>query len=278
MRIVVAHLTRMQRGTVCVAGIDVETGQQVRPVPPMSVLLSRVIAPRGGAFDMATVVDLGLTRPIPSAPELEDHEFTWWHARSIRQVEPDLFWPMLRHVARPSLREIFGPGLRPIGKAGSRRAVTDLGTGNASLGILMPHGQPRLTLSTKPDGRASVRISLSDDDFALDLGVTDLRLYADDGGRPDSARVYAVADRLARGVPALLSVGLTRPFSSRDDEAPVHWLQVNNIHLEDDPCWRLPPGPPVAQSHMTTSVVGRREAVAATSRNPRLSVTLYEPF
>jgi hypothetical protein len=82
-------------------------------------------------------------------------------------------------------------------------------------------------------------MALSDGSMSLDLSVTDLRLYGDDGGRPDTVQVRDVADRLAQGVPALLSVGLTRPFSARPDEPPLHWLQVNNIHLEDDPAWRL---------------------------------------
>ena len=72
MKIVVTHLTRMQRGTVCVAGLDVETGRHVRPVQPMGVLQSRLTTPRGGPFDMATIVDLGVTRPVPSPPEVED--------------------------------------------------------------------------------------------------------------------------------------------------------------------------------------------------------------
>lgn len=237
MKIVVTHLTRMQRGTVCVAGLDLDTGHHVRPVPPMGALQSRVTAPHGGPFDMATVVDLGLTRAVPSPPEVEDHELTWWHARAIRPVEPGLFWELLRFVARPSLTALFGPELRVVGRADNRRAVTDLGTGCASLGVLTPHGRPRLRLDTKPDGRAVVRMALSDGQMALDLSVTDLRLYA--GGRPDAEAVRDVADRIARGVPTVLSVGLTRPFSSREGEPPVHWLQVNNIHLSDDPCWRL---------------------------------------
>jgi hypothetical protein len=146
---------------------------------------------------------------------------------------------MLQFVARPSLAALFGPDLRPIGRAGSRRAVTDLGAGSASLGVLLPRRQPRLSLGTKPDGRAVVRMELTDGGTSLDLSVTDLRLYADDGARPDTKAIRDVADRLARGVPALLSVGLTRPFSSRPDEPPLHWLQVKNIHLEDDPAWRL---------------------------------------
>jgi hypothetical protein len=243
VKIVVTHLTRMQRGTVCAAGLDVETGQHVRPVPPIGALQSRATAPRGGPFDLATVVDLGLTRPIPSPPEVEDHELTWWHARATRHVDPTLFWELLAFVARPSLRGLFGPELRTVGRSGNRRAVTDAGLGCASLGVLIPRRQPRLTLGTKPDGRQVVRIEIADNELTLNLSVADLRLYADDGGRPAADRVQEVANRLARGVPTILSVGLTRPFAARPDEAPVHWLQVNNIHLADDPCWRLASGP-----------------------------------
>jgi hypothetical protein len=256
MRIVVTHLTRMQRGTICVTGLDVDSGRHVRPVVPSGVLQSRMTAPRGGPFDMATVVDLGLTRPVPSPPEVEDCELTWWHARSVGPVEPGLFWELLHFVAGASLRELFGPALRPIGRAGSRRAITDLGTGKASLGVLIPRGQPRLMLGPKPDGRQAVRMCLSDGDFSLDLSVTDLRLYAEDGARPDDLRVRDVAERLARGVPDLLGVGLTRPFAARPDEPPLHWLQVNNIHLADDPTWRLSP-PPATHSGLVAASVSQ---------------------
>jgi hypothetical protein len=117
--------------------------------------------------------------------------------------------------------------------------VTDLKTGAASLGVLRPNGTPRLRLDRKPDGREVVRMQLADGTFRLDLSVSDLRLYADDGGRPDTARVGEIARRIERGVPLLLGVGLTRPFATGNGEEPVHWLQVNNLHLEDDPAWRL---------------------------------------
>jgi hypothetical protein len=241
MKIVVTHLTRMQRGTVCVAGLNLETGHHVRPVQPMGVLQSRLTAPRGGPFDMATIVDLGATRPVPSPPEIEDVEITWWHTRAVHLVEPSLFWETLQFVARPTLRELFGPALRTVGRSGRQRAVTDLKTGSASLGVLRPFGRPRLTLDRKPDGREVIRMQVWDGELRLDLGVTDLRLYADDGGRPDTERVREISARLNRGTPALLGVGLTRPFAARPSEKPVHWLQVNNLHLEDDPAWRLVP-------------------------------------
>ena len=125
--------------------------------------------------------------------------------------------------------------------------------GRASLGVLIPRQPPRLTLGTKPDGRAVVRLALADAGTTFDLSVTDLRLYTDDGARPAAETIRDVADRLARGVPVLLSVGLTRPFSARPDEPPLHWLQVNNIHLEDDPTWRLTPTGP---THAAPMAVG----------------------
>src|SRR5215212_1136459 len=119
-------------------------------------------APKGGPFDMATTVDLGLTRPVPSAPEVEDVEITWWHARAVDRIDPGLFWQVLQFSARPSLVDLFGPALRTVGRSGRQRAVTDLRSGTASLGVLAPWGQPRLSLDRKPDGREVVRMRLSD--------------------------------------------------------------------------------------------------------------------
>jgi hypothetical protein len=51
--------------------------------------------------------------------------------------------------------------------------------------------------------------------------------------------VQSVQKRLEAGVETILSVGLTRPWQKRGDDAERHWLQLNNIHLEDNPLWRL---------------------------------------
>ena len=71
------------------------------------------------------------------------------------------------------------------------------------------------------------------------LSVTDIRLYGEDHVTPVAERVQTVQARVARGVDVILAVGLTRPFSSNPSLPPVHWLQVNAIHLADDPAWRL---------------------------------------
>ena len=91
----------------------------------------------------------------------------------------------------------------------------------------------------RPDGKPSLRLLFTDGDFVLNLSVTDLRLYHDDHVTLRRSEVQAVAEALARGVPAVLGVGLTRPYSSREGELPVHWLQVNNVHLEANPIRRL---------------------------------------
>ncbi len=71
---------------------------------------------------------------------------------------------------------------------------------------------------------------------SLDLSVSDVRLYNDDLSTVNLPTFHDVQERIKNGVPLLLSVGLTRAWSS--GTAPRrHWLQVNGIHLEDDPLW-----------------------------------------
>ncbi len=69
----------------------------------------------------------------------------------------------------------------------------------------------------------------------LVLPVTDLRLYDIEAGAVDDRRVELLAERLRRR-DVLLAVGLTRCWA-RDGDVPRHWLQVNNVHLDDDLFW-----------------------------------------
>jgi hypothetical protein len=236
MRIAVTDLTRMQYGYVCVAGVDVETGRRVRPVLRKARLPSAVLARYGGPFDMATVVELGVTEPMPTKPEVEDHAFTHWRARRVDQIDPTLFWEMLRFLAKPSLGELFGPDLR---RYGSRGAAVEVERGQASLGCLVPSRPPRLYCRSRDNRASQVRLEVTDGQLDLDLGVADIRLYAEDHLTPHPDLVQRVSRSIAGGAGVVLSVGLTRPFSPTPDQPAVHWLQANNLHLEDDPAWRL---------------------------------------
>lgn len=184
---------------------------------------------------MAVALEIPSTVPVPRAPEVEDHLFDPSKLRALGPVPATAFWDLLATGARPQLAEIFGGDLT---RRGDTSCGVDPGRGAASLGCLSLSRPPRFYLRRRADRPPQLRMFVSDGEFELDLSVTDIRLHADDHVTPDPAKVRDVTSRLARGVPAILSVGLTRAFAPSPDSLPVHWLQVNNIHLRDDPVWQ----------------------------------------
>ena len=230
MRILVNHLTRMQPGYICVAGVNVDTLNHVRPVLRYGRLTNSLIRPNGGPLDIGSVVDLGPTTYAGHAPELEDHRFDPARATWLFDDDPDDYWELLTQVARGSLGEIFGTALELWDESGT----VEVGEGRASLGCLKPEKQPWLYV----DHRGTVRMVLDYLMPSVNLAVNDLRLYERDHRTPRRDLVAGMQKRLEAGVEAILSVGLTRPWRKRGDTAERHWLQVNNIHLQDDPLWR----------------------------------------
>jgi hypothetical protein len=230
MRIVVNHLTRMQPGYICVAGIDPQTGKHVRPV--LNGRLSRdLLATRGGPFDMAAWVDLGPTIYAGTPPEIEDYAFTHHVACAAAVASPTDFWSLLQGVAHRRLVDIFGPDLQPNGSG----CTLSLGKGLASLGCLIPAGRPELHVHDD----TKVRLRFSDSVQEVSLSITDLRFYQGDRWTLKRATVADVQRRLRDGVPVVLSVGLTRPWQKEGDVEKRHWLQVNGIHLADHPVWQV---------------------------------------
>ncbi len=235
MKVVVNHLTRMQQGYICVAGVDLDTERHVRPVLK-GRLRTSLLARNGGPFDMAVVVDLGTPTPAPQKPETEDHIFDPSQIKANRTLGASQFWKLLARLARPKLVDIFGPELV---RRGGRSCAVDVGKGSASLGCLFLRTRPNLFLRERPAKPSQIRLQFSDGDFHLDCGVTDIRLYRDDHITPDTRLVEQIEKHLKGDVGLILSVGLTRPYASSPDFAPVHWLQVNNLHLQDNPTWQL---------------------------------------
>jgi hypothetical protein len=238
MRMIVTHLTRMRARHVCVAGVSDDFDTDIRPVIPHQRLTGNVLTSNGGVFDMAMLVNLGSTRPCGSAPEVEDVAFTPTLSTALRPIAPEHLWQILTYVSASSMAEIFGEQLV---KRGQESAAVDADSGNASLG----HIESPKSLSLYPGlnhrGQRTIRLKMTDSNLGrLDLSVTDLRLVDDDHITILDDMISSVGDRIRRGVPVVISVGLTRAYPQNNLEEPsVHWLQVNNIHLEDDPCWRL---------------------------------------
>jgi hypothetical protein len=237
MRILVNHLTRMRGGHVCVAGVDLETGEHARPVPPRGQLGPEVLARHGGPFDIANVVEIPAGRRCRAKrPHVEDHWFETSCARVVETYGPEDFWAFLSSVSETKLRDLFGSALRPAGRSS---AGTDLGKGEASLGCLLPKRKPRLWLRARGEYGPTIRMQVDDGEFDLWLPVTDLRLYRDDHTTPDRRTVEKVRSRLERATDVILSVGLTRAYAPSPDAERLHWLQVNNVHLEEEPVWQL---------------------------------------
>jgi len=235
--ILVNHLTRMQPGFFCTAGIDWQTGHHIRPtLPAPQRLENRYLACHGGFFEMGVLTDLGPAVPKPHPPETEDHQFDPRRAKAKETIRPSLFWKALCRVAQPSFQALFGPSLI---RKGPKCLATPPGTGAASLGCIVPYGKPRLYVDVKEGKNPRIRLETSDGTYPVDLAVTDIRLFRPDHVTPDEVRVREVAARLTNGTGVILSVGLTRAYSPAPDQIPYHYLQVNNIHLEDQPIWKL---------------------------------------
>ena len=235
MRIIVNHVTRMQHGYICVAGVEPHSGRHVRPTLNGKLRLTdSLLTTHGGPFDIASLVELGAVRSVGNAPEVEDRQFSGVEAYAIGVVSPTDFGNLLRQTARNTLTDIFGADLQQHGST----CVVAMGKGAASLGCLALTSRPRLVVY---EGTAipSPRLQFTDGVFDLTAAVTDLRLYESDYATLRRQVIASLNERFAQGAAVILSVGLTRPWQKPRDTAERHWLQVNNIHLVDHPVWRL---------------------------------------
>lgn len=228
MKVVINHLTRMQSGYVCAAGVDIATRRHVRLMPARAHLRPESLAAHGGPLAIAAILDLGPAKDIGKRPEVEDREFDPRKTGAHGLLAAPRFWNMLTQVAKPGLASIFGSDLHP---AGACSCGVDAGRGIASLGCLIPQGRPDLYIRERPGKPPQVRMKFTDGAFNVDVGVTDIRLYGADHATPDEDAVNAAMSQLAGAQPVILSVGLTRPYAPRDEVAAIHWLQVNNVHF-----------------------------------------------
>lgn len=229
MELLVTHLTRMQSGYICVAGIEPKTDKQIRPV--LNGRLSRsLLRGEGGFFEIGAVIDLGATIHVGQAPETEDYRFEVANLRYRERMKPSDFWKAISRTSHEKLKGIFGNDL--VQRDSS--CTVDINSGRASLGNFMPAEISEFHV----DPWGKIRIRLSDGKFNPNLSVTDLRLYKEDQQTPRPRIVEVVARQFAKGK-VILAVGLTRAWAKRGDPAMRHWLQVNNIHLQGDPLGEL---------------------------------------
>ncbi len=225
MEIAVTHLTRMQPGYICVAGLDVKTGTHVRPVLK-GRLPANPLRQKGGPFEIGALVDLGEVKHVANPPEVEDYFLDVAKARRLKRLDPREFWKVLSSGTGKNLAGIFGKHLEPQANG----AAVEEGKGSASLGCLSVDAA---TLYVNP--WQSIRMEVSSGDFDVDLSVTDVRLVKTDFKTPNQGKIEIAQQKLAKGVSAIICVGLTRAWAKPGDDRRRHWLQANNIHFEDNP-------------------------------------------
>lgn len=219
---------------ICVAGLKQDDREHIRPVTERSHPLTRsLLSVNGGPFQLGARVDLGMLRPHPSPPEIEDHLFLPDRSRLVEVLDPGEYWSLIEKASESDLGSIFGPELV---RDGWGMSVPE-GEGDASLGCLVVSAADRPSLSVAYD-KVSLRMSAPDKPFYFP--VTDIRLYEPDHETPRTEAVESVERRLTQGVPLRLMVGLGRAWARNAGEEPRHWLQINGLCLKDKPLGDTP--------------------------------------
>jgi hypothetical protein len=230
VRIVMNHITRMGGVRICVAGIDPEVSEHVRPTTPADDPITRVLLQEeGGPLAIGSEVELGDVEPDGSAPEVEDHCFQTAKLEYVRDVDHDEFLDLLDQMAAADLHTAFGPDLK---RHGWKYAI-DLGEGSASLAVIRSITTPILEIDRQYGEKLQLR--WADPDPLTFLSVTDVRFYEDDHKTIREDLVDDVNQRLARDVGCSLMLGVARPWRKPGDSRERHWLQLNGLVLDDRP-------------------------------------------
>jgi Dual OB-containing domain len=219
----------MSAPRICVAGINVDTFQHVRPTtPPTDLITRRLLREEGGPFGVGAVVDLGPVRHQPAAPQTEDHQFQTHRARRVEDLNGDEFLAVLDAASSTSLEDGFGAELERVGW----RYAVDVGKGSRSLVVLRARRRPVLEID---DRYGRLQLRFDDPDPRTYLSVTDARFFEPDHATIRRNTVADVARRLRAGVDVYLMLGLARPYQASKDDRERHWLQLNGLCLVDLP-------------------------------------------
>jgi len=229
MQIVVNHLTRMTAPRICLAGIELESSNHIRPVTgPEQPLTRALLREVGGALEVGALVDLGDVQPRPSSPETEDHLLDPTRIESVRTLDGDEYLQLIDAVCHGSLEEAFGPALQRR----EWKYAVDVGQGERSLACIRAHNIPSLVVD---DRYRKLQLRFNDPEKPAFFSVTDLRFVEADHKTLRQDLIDDVQGRLLQGTGVRVMFGLARAFRAAGDDTKRHWLQVNGLCLEDRP-------------------------------------------
>lgn len=220
MEVLITHLTRMKANRLCVAGIAMDDGREVRPVTDSDdVWTTADLRENGGALAVGAIVDFGDAQPRPTRPESEDCLVS----RAAAAYSGEAVWSALLEVLREraqSVSAIFGDDLEPDGATYSMAE----GRGERSLGVVHLPSDGRLK-----NWGTNVRFECAAGTRQLAIQVVDVRLWDYGSNTVDANRVDQVQTAIRTG-DSVATVGLTRPWAKPQGHGRRrHWFQINNI-------------------------------------------------
>jgi hypothetical protein len=233
MQLVFNHITRMGVPRICIAGVNPESHQHVRPTTPPTDLITRVLLREElGPIVMGALVDIGPATAAPSPPESEDHVFQTANVEYVRDLDDQEFLDVLDEVRDEDIQAAFGPELKNV-RGGY---AIEAGSGERSLAVVRACEPPTLIV----DRYKKLRLHVRDLDPAPNLSVADVRFYEADHKTIRNEVVADVNDRIEDGVGLFLMLGLPHATQMSWDDRERHWLQLNGLVLDDRSVGNVP--------------------------------------
>jgi hypothetical protein len=228
--IVVTDLTRMQRGMVCIAGID-DAGRCIRPVLSQPGIPETALYNQGQPVIFPSArVEFFLLRPRPQPPHTEDVYFVEGSPHFIERVED--FEDVLKKSFFASVQRIFDqpiihdPGYSVMDCAGPR-----------SIGTIRPGKITQVIYTHEAANDAwDYRLTFEDGEGEIyRLKITDLTWhYYCDSLRERHFTPDRIAEKLTEELKSksiYLRIGLSRGWNKYPERC---FLQVNGIHTFPD--------------------------------------------
>lgn len=211
----------MADSSVCIAGIDLSSGDNVRLSEPQPTLAFTRLGPGIHPYD---VIDLDYTFVRGrGAPHLED---AVWLPRSLKRRAAMSIDDIRRTLSATAFASIISAFDEPNMRASNDNHGWAPGSGMRSLATIRV-GE----LQMHVDASMRLRLSLRDAAGSRWEGVPfqDLSVRVHESGCDACRSAYVASVRAEFRIGAgLIRVGLTRPFAQEGAE-PLCWLQVTNI-------------------------------------------------
>ena len=220
-RVLLLDVTAMAGDNVCVAGIDVDSGAQIRLADPQPT--RRMIARWGFApYEVISVDCKPLRRRQP--PHVEDCK---WNERLVRKHGPMPFSEVCGIAGKTAFRSIDTAFGAAMVKSARGNPGFLPGAGERSLATLAVRN---VRSSAAADGKLRTALRDEHGDYLSGVPFQDLAVRVHESGCDACGEDYIGRIKADFDADAcLVRVGLTRGYPARPEDAPACWLQVTNI-------------------------------------------------